>query len=113
MKKSYIHNGFIDLSNKSKSGRLVKEYRIVYKENNNDKTWDSLNYALCIDSSLLYAKRYATKWKPHSKIKIIEIYCYDFNENEPIATKIDNRNWIRHHFLKDFDFWDFTGNTGY
>ena len=75
-----------------------------------------INPSLYIDGSLLYAKRYATQYIPesckNSKKVIIEIYCLDFNSHEPICTKYNNK-WIKHPFLKDFDFWDFTGDNGY
>lgn len=70
-----------------------------------------------INSSLVYAKIRASKNIPeiikNSNLAIIEIYCSDFIEEEPIATKSIKGSWIHHPFLKDCDFWDFTGNSGY
>lgn len=70
-----------------------------------------------INSSLVYAKICASKNIPeiikNSNLAIIEIYCSDFIEEEPIATKRIKGSWIHHPFLKDCDFWDFTGNSGY
>ncbi|NNH97785.1 hypothetical protein [Pasteurella multocida] len=88
--------------------RLIREYRIFYKTSKDD---NSNKFTLSIDSSLFYAKRYATKWIPEQyknlKNYIIEIYCNDFIENEPICTKYGNQ-WIEHPFLKSMDFWDFS-----
>lgn len=93
------------------SKRLIKKYKVVYKV---DKDIKGRFY---INSSLVYAKIRASKNIPeiikNSNLAIIEIYCSDFIEEEPIATKNIKGSWIHHPFLKDCDFWDFTGNSGY
>ena len=93
------------------SKRLIKKYKVVYKV---DKDIKGHFY---INSSLVYAKIRASKNIPeiikNSNLAIIEIYCTDFIEEEPIATKNIKGSWIHHPFLKDCDFWDFTGNSGY
>lgn len=102
------------------SDRLEKTYKIVYKENNKDLHFTVKNYALKIHSSLWYAKRYAKKHLPeqyqNKESAIIEIYCDDFSKDEPIAELINTKAkviWNAHPLLKDMDFWDYTGDTGY
>lgn len=114
MQKDSLLNGVTIVLKNSK--RLIKKYKVVYKENKNALDKDIKGH-FYINSSLVYAKICASKNIPeiikNSNLAIIEIYCSDFIEEEPIATKRIKRSWIHHPFLKDCDFWDFTGNSGY
>lgn len=107
---SFVAIKKMELSIKEKNGRLIREYHIVFKSNKSD-----INHNLCVTGSLLTAKKYATKNIPESLKHLddlnIEIYCLDFSKNEPIATK--HGGWLPHPLLQDFDFWDFSSNSGY
>ncbi|VTU09335.1 Uncharacterised protein [Actinobacillus porcinus] len=96
--------------------RILKKYRIVYSSHSEYIHFNPI----FIENSLHQAKRLASKHLPeelkNSKSAIIEIFCDDFSKNEPIASKYGttkNSYWLAHPLLKDFDFWDFTGDTGY
>ena len=40
MTKTVIYDGILDLAVEEKSGRLINEYRIVYKEDKDDRKYN-------------------------------------------------------------------------
>lgn len=99
------------LEKTEKDGRLINDYRIVYKKHFRDENFLS---EIFIQSSLNTAKRYATKHLPTELKNVngatIQIYCYDFMGGEDFLCEKTGKSWHGHPWLKCMKFWDYTGS---